>query len=112
VARASFQHRFTREYALPTPVLSIVLLDSDASGTIYLAVTGEEPHGPQVERPAQWVRLLCLEPLDGAPLGTVDLPSNTLPEETFRDFAVPDTGGVLYSVRTSEGLTLQRYSCR
>jgi hypothetical protein len=112
VDRASRQHRFSREYTLPLPVLSILMLDSDASGVIYLAVSGEEPHPPEEVRPAHWVRLLCLDPLDGSPLGTADLPSNAMPEETFRDFAVPDSGGVLYSVRTPEGLTLQRYTCR
>jgi hypothetical protein len=110
--RASRQQRFTREYALPLPVLSILMLDSDASGILYLAVSGEEPHEPDVVRAPHWVRLLCLDPLDGTPLGTAELPANSMPEETFRDFAVPDTGGVLYSVRTPEGMTLQRYSCR
>ncbi len=112
VDRASRQHRFSREYTLPLPVLSILMLDTDASGVIYLAASGEEPHPPEEVRPKHWVRLLCLDPLDGSPLGTADLPSNSMPEETFRDFAVPDTGGVLYSVRTPEGLTLQRYTCR
>lgn len=112
VDRASRQHRFSREYLLPLPVLSIMMLDSDASGVIYVAVSGEEPHPPEEVRPKHWVRLLCLDALDGAPLGTADLPSNAMPEETFRDFAVPDSGGVLYSVRTPEGMTLQRYTCR
>jgi hypothetical protein len=112
VDRTSRQHRFSREYSLPLPVLSILMLDSDASGVIYLAVSGEEPHPPEEVRPPHWVRLLCLDPLDGTPLGTADLSSNAMPEETFRDFAVPDSGGVLYSVRTPEGSTLQRYVCR
>ncbi|QRK12429.1 hypothetical protein JQX13_21825 [Archangium violaceum] len=111
VERSSRQHRFSREYSLPLPVLSILLLDSDASGVIYLAVSGEVPHPPEEVRPEHWVRLLCLDPLDGAPLGSADLPSNPMPEETFRDFAVAD-GGVLYSVRAPEGMTLQRYTCR
>ncbi|AKJ07035.1 hypothetical protein ATI61_1052 [Archangium gephyra] len=112
VDRDSRQHRFSREYSLPLPVLTLMMLDSDASGVIYVAVSGEEPHPPEEVRPKHWVRLLCLDPLDGAPLGTADLPSNAMPEETFRDFAVPDSGGVLYSVRTPEGTTLQRYTCR
>lgn len=112
VDRASGQHRFSREYSLPLPVLSILMLDTDASGVIYLAVSGEEPHPPEEVRPGHWVRLLCLDALDGAPLGSADLPSNAMPEETFRDFAVPDSGGVLYSVRTPQGVTLQRYTCR
>ena len=112
VDRASRQHRFSREYTLPLPVLSILMLDSDASGVIYVAVSGEEPHPPEEVRPKHWVRLLCLDPLDGTPVGTADLPSNAMPEETFRDFAVPDSGGVLYSLRTPEGTTLQRYTCR
>jgi hypothetical protein len=111
VERASRQQRFSREYALHLPVLSILLLDSDAAGVIYLAVSGEVAHPPEEVRPAHWVRLLCLDPLDGSPLGMADLPSSSMPEETFRDFAVADNGGVLYSVRTPEGVTLQHYTC-
>jgi hypothetical protein len=110
--RATLQHRFTREYTLPHPVLTLLMLDTDASGVIYLAAEGQEPHSPEEVRPPHWVRMLCLDPLDGSPLGTADLPSNSMPEETFRDFAVPDSGGVLYSLRTPEGMTLQRYTCR
>jgi hypothetical protein len=34
-----------------------------------------------------------------------------MPEETFRDMIVLDGGGVLYSMRTEQGVTLQRYDC-
>lgn len=79
---------------------------SEQLGRAEVSATVEAPHDEHLAIGQ------CLDPLDGSPLGTADLPSNAMPEVTFRDFAVPDSGGVLYSVRTPEGMTLQRYTCR
>ena len=106
IDRQAMAQRFTREYRLPPRVSSIALLDTDGSGIIYLAVLLEPPEGKEA------VQLMCLDPLDGRPLGGAVLPANTLPEETFRDFAVLDNGGVIYSFRTEEGVELRRYDCR
>ncbi len=105
VERATMQHRFTRELRLDAPVQAIVLLDSDKSGMIYFASQVERAPGDEV------VFLTCLEPLKGVPVGTAVMPANTLPEETFRDLAVLDGGGVIYSLRTEAGVSYQRYDC-
>ena len=62
------------------------------------------------DHPMVWVS--CLDPLDGRPIGKIELPANTMPEESFRDLAVFDEGGVLYALRTEQGVTFQRYDCR
>lgn len=105
IDRATHEHRFTRELRLDAPVTSLVLLDSDKHGTIYF--------GAQIERApgSEAVVVLCLEPSKGAPLGSLELPVNTLPEETFRDLAVQDDGSIVYSLRSDEGVTYQRYQC-
>jgi hypothetical protein len=112
VDRQSGEHRYTREYRLQFPLLYITLLDSDRSGVIYLAVAGELPTGKADPAAEPAVRLFCLDPLDGKVIGQTDLPLNTMPEETFRDFAVLDEGGVVYQYRTPEGISLRRAWCK
>jgi hypothetical protein len=104
IDRPTMQHRFTRELRHGAQIRNILMLDSDKLGTIYLA-TQLDQNGSEV------VILTCLEPLKGYPTGSATLPVNTLPEETFRDFAVLDDGGVIYSVRTEQGVSYQRYDC-
>lgn len=105
VERATMEHRFTRELRLKTIVHSIVLLDSDVQGTIYFGVELESAAGDSS------VLLSCLEPLKGITVGTAVLPANTLPEETFRDFVVLDGGGVVYAVRSEQGVSYMQYDC-
>lgn len=106
IDKEALAQRFTREFRLTPTVAAIVLMDTDASGIIYLAVRLMPADG------AESVQLMCLNPLDGRPLGASTLPANTMPEESFRDFAVLDNGGVVYQLRTEEGVELRRYDCR
>ena len=105
IERATEAHLFTRELRLQSPVNSLVLLDSDAHGTIYV--------GAEIERPQndQAIVVMCLEPTTGAPIGSVELPANTLPEETFRDIVVQDDGTIVLALRSDEGINYQRYEC-
>jgi hypothetical protein len=105
IDRKTNQHRFTRELKMKTMVHSIVMLDSDKGGTIYLAVELELPDG------GAEVRLTCMEPLKGVVVGTASLPVNTLPEESFKDMTVLDGGGVLYAIRSEQGVTYQTFDC-
>jgi len=99
--RPSMALRFTRKVSLPVSASSIVLLDSDKGSVIYFGVLG-----------AREVAVLCLDGTNGAVLGTTTLPPNDMPEETFRDFAVLDAGGFVYSARDERGVTLMRGDCR
>jgi hypothetical protein len=98
------EHRFTRQLKMGMVVHTILLLDTDKQGTVYLA-TG-------VEAGEHAVLLTCIAPSDGHVLGSVQLPATTQPEESFRDFAVQDDGGVLYQYRTDQGVTVSKYDCR
>lgn len=104
--RPSGEHRFTRELRFGAPTYQILLLDTDLSGRIYFAVEVEEEGGG-----ASIVSLLCLDKTTGAPTGSAALPANTTPEESFRDLAVLDEGGVVYAQRSEQGVTFQRYEC-
>jgi hypothetical protein len=112
IDRASGDHRFTRDVPLGMPVLMIALLDTDLQGIIYLATVGERP-GPTSASPAIAVLdLLCLDPLDGRPLGRAETAANTSADETFREMTVQDNGGVVYLYRTEAGAELRRLDCR
>ena len=99
--RPSMALRFTRKIPLPVAAMGIVLLESDRDGVVYLGVLGERE-----------VAVLCIDERNGALLGTTTLPPNDMPEETFRDFAVLDAGGFVYSARDERGVTLMRGDCR
>lgn len=104
IDRATKQHRFTRAVPMGAPVMMLLLLDSDRSGVIYL--------GGVVESPQPIVTVLCLDPLDGRPIGRATLPANTDADETFRELTVLDEGGVLFLHRTEENAQLMRAYCQ
>jgi hypothetical protein len=106
ITRATSQHRFTRELRMGVPIPTLLLLDSDKTGVIYLAMEAL----PSEANPV--VLLSCLAGKDGAPMGTVQLPASTVPDETFREFAVLDQGGVLHAELTESGVVYRKYDCR
>lgn len=110
IDRASQAHRFTRQLTLGQPVMALNGLDTDRAGVIYLGVVIEEA-GSTPEAPKFGVTLLCLDPLDGRPLGQTRFAANTMPEETFRELTVLPEGGVLYLERTEAGPRVVRYPC-
>ncbi len=110
IDKASRAHRFTRQVVMGPPVLALTFLDSDRSGVIYVAGLVETPQST-AEAPRYSLSLMCLDPLDGHPLGQVALPPNESADETFRELAVSDEGGVLFLQRTEEGAQLVRVGC-
>lgn len=105
IDRGTKQRRFIRELESGAPLRSIAMLDSDRRGVIYLAYEVVGSAGSDA------MRVVCIAP-SGDVINTVTLPANTLPEETFRDFAVLDSGGVLYTLRSERGVTVERIDCR
>lgn len=105
LVRATGAVRFARELALVPIIHQILLLDTDLAGTIYFAAEFQRPGA------AAKVTLSCLDGATGAVIGGALLPANTMPEESFRDFAVLDDGGVVYALRSNAGVTYQRYYC-
>jgi hypothetical protein len=110
IDREPQQHRFTRQLPLGAPVLALNLLDADRAGIIYLGTVLEEA-GSTPEAPKFGIALLCLDPLDGRPLGQTRFASNAMPEETFRELTVLPEGGVLFLERTEAGPRVVRYNC-
>lgn len=110
IERATKAHRFTRTLGLGQPVMALNALDADRSGIIYLGAVVEQP-GSTPDAPQFGITLLCLDPLDGRPLGQTRWAASPMPEETFRELTVLPEGGVLYLERTPAGARLVRYAC-
>ena len=99
-------HRFTRQLPLGTPVVALNALDADRTGIIYLGAVVQAPQAADFT-----VLVVCLDPLDGRPVGATRFPANSGPEETFREVTVLPEGGVLFLERTEQGARVVRYSC-
>jgi hypothetical protein len=110
IDREPQQHRFTRQLSLGQPVIALNALDADRSGIIYLGTVIELP-GSTPEAAQFGIALLCLDPLDGRPLGQTRFAANSTPEETFRELTVLPEGGVLFLERTPTGANVVRYGC-
>lgn len=114
--RRTGQLKFMREYTLPTPIMTLVFLDSDPSGRIYAAAhvgrerSSDPADGGYLGFDEQSVQLLCLEP-SGKPRKVLALPANTMAEQSVRDLAVRDDGNILYMLRSQEGMEILQYSC-
>ncbi len=102
IDRSSNELRFARLVQVSRPASAIVLLDTDASGTIYLGVDAGEPETANV---------VCMAPSDGHVVGRVNLPLSDTPEESFRDFAVDDDGTIVFTLRTEQGATYATARC-
>lgn len=110
IDRPSQAHRFTRTLTLGTPVIGLNALDADQAGVIYLGtITELAASTPEV--PVFGITLLCLDPLDGRPIGVTRFAANSMPEETFRELTVLPEGGVLFLERTEQGPRVVRYGC-
>jgi hypothetical protein len=103
--RATGQHRYTRPLPDELAVRGLLLLDTDRLGTVYVVTLSAAPDGTPSES------LVCAALADGHVLGSVPVTPNTMPEETFREFAVMDGGGVLHEEMSDEGATFVRYDC-
>lgn len=103
--RPSEEHRFTRELTMGSTIQQIVLLDTDREGTIYF---GAEL---VVDEPQTEVLIVCIDSGAGEVEGTVTVPANDMPEESFKDFVVQADGGVIYALRTESGVEYKTADC-
>ena len=100
--RKTTTSKFAVQLSFPRPSHAIVLLDSDANGTIYLGVAAGEPGEASIA---------CLDPSDGHVLGRVALPLSHTPEESFRDFTVGEDGTIAFAVRGESGVEYRTARC-
>lgn len=104
--RATMNLRYTRALSVASVARGILLVDTDRFSTVYVATLGTAGDGTDT----LWLTCAALE--DGHVLGAVQVTPNTIPEETFREFAVLDDGGVLHAEMTEAGVSYVRYDCR
>jgi hypothetical protein len=102
IDRKTASLRFARAVQFPRPAQAIVLLDSDAKGTLYLGVAAGDPGSAHVA---------CLDPGDGHVIGRVMLPLSHTPEESFRDFTVGDDGTIVFAIRSEENVQYRTAHC-
>jgi hypothetical protein len=93
--------RFARLYQFPRPARGIVLLDTDAKGTIYLGVAGA----------AGEAQIACVDPGDGHTTARLTVPISATPEESMRDLAVGDDGTIVIALRTDDGVEYRATRC-
>jgi hypothetical protein len=103
VDRKTGSLRFARAVQFPRPARSIVLLDSDAQGTIYLGVAAGPAPGV--------AEIACMDPSDGHVTGRVDVQISATPEESFRDFAVSADGTIVWALRSDDGVEYRSARC-
>jgi DNA-binding beta-propeller fold protein YncE len=110
------QMKFMREYVLPTPIMYLNLLASDAAGRIYVAANVarelpiDDPATGNIRTVDASVQLLCLSSM-GEVQKVLTLPPSTVPHETVRELTVREDGLIFYMHRTEEGVQLLQYSC-
>lgn len=102
VDRKTTSLKFARTILFQRPAQAIVLLDSDAKGTIYLGVASGEPGDAHIA---------CLDPGDGHVLGRIALPMSHTPEESFRDYTVGSDGTIAFAVRTEQDVRYLTATC-
>ena len=111
VAKSTLEHRFTRQLSFGQPIVQLVMLDSDATGTSFVGANVELP-GSTPELPKVGVVVLCLDARDGAVLGRAVFLPNTVADETFRELTVSGDGSILFLRRTEQGAQLERHRCQ
>ena len=103
--RAKNSLRFTQKIGLGAVVHQLVLLDTDARGTIYLGAWVGRDGDPDA------ILVSCFASADARLLGRTLLPVNEAPEESFRDFAVDADGTIVYALRSEQGVDYLRVTC-
>lgn len=101
---------FEKVVQLPTPVLHLVMLDSDRSGRIYFAaVTAIEDQAPPYALSDEALFAVRLG-RDGSERGRLKLPPLHGSDESFRPVTVDDGGNLLVMQSSETGLSVVRYA--
>lgn len=106
IDRATKLQRWSRLVRPALAVEGIVLADTDASGEVYLLVTGPPRNGGQDVR----AELLCLGAEHGEVVGSVMLAVD-VGAEAITDAKALDAGGIVFTVASRSGLRVERQDC-
>ncbi|MBL8605716.1 MAG: hypothetical protein JNL38_00285 [Myxococcales bacterium] len=101
---ADATHVWTRELRLPVEVGAVGLVDTDDHGRVYVVSLGETREGVY----SNW--LTCLAQADGKAISTQSFPVQPR-WESFRDFEVRPSGGLVVAMREPDGLRFVTVSC-
>lgn len=99
-----------RLVTFPTPILHLLLLDSDRRGHVYLgAYVAREGPPPAYDYTDEATIVVRLGQPDAADRGSLSLPANNEPEELFKELAVTDDGEILQMLVGPDGVKIVRY---
>jgi hypothetical protein len=106
--RASGAEAWRADVGFGARVLSLVLLDSDARGTVYVAADdGDEARAAPYAIANERVEVVRLD--GGAPAGRIALPPPPTADESFRPLTVGDDGAIYAMVAADSGFSVVRY---
>jgi hypothetical protein len=105
--RATSELRWARTLSTGTPILHVMMLDSDRRGRVYVAVAlGNENAAHEIVD--EHVAVFRLAD-NGTPTGTLRLPAMTEADESFRPISVSDDGAIFAMMPGPNGLVVTRY---
>jgi hypothetical protein len=108
--RMSLHVAWSRPITLATPILQLVMLDSDANGNVYVAAdTGRESPQPPFSLLDESITVVRISS-SGAATGTLDLPAPTGGDEMQHPITVDDQGAIYQMMPQDDGLTVMRYT--
>ncbi len=100
-----------RSIRFPAAIQSLLLLDSDRLGRVYLAAhVGTESRDPPFDVTGERIIVVRLEQSDGADRGSLVIAAPTAPDETLRPLTVGDEGTVYQMVPTEAGVEIRAHS--
>ncbi|MBK8014277.1 MAG: hypothetical protein IPK13_23380 [Deltaproteobacteria bacterium] len=108
--RASLEHRWSRSIEFRAPVLSVVALDSDRQGRVFLvAWVGREREVSPFDIYDEGLVIVCLAAETGALVGRVETGPLGGGNETLRPVSVDDAGTVYVLRQDSAGAEIRQF---
>ena len=100
-----------RSVRFPAPILTLVMLDSDLAGRVYLAahLAVESPH-PPFELTAERIVVVRLDARTGADLGSIAIPPPPPADETLRPLTVDDAGTIYQLLPGPRGVEIHAHT--
>jgi len=110
IDRQSGQPAWQSEVPTNAPIQSLVMLDSDRNGMVYIAAdVGTESPTPPYSIADESIQVTRLG-TNGVQRGTLTLPPLSSADETFRPLTVDDDGNLYEMSATDSGLQVTRYT--